>query len=844
MQNNSEESALYSQLPHVSKASRYLGNEINSVRKHPDTVDITFAFAFPDIYEVGMSHTGLHILYERMNSFDWIACERVFAPWVDMMERMQARGLKLRTLENRLPVRDCDIAGFSIEYELASATVLRMLELSGIPLTAPERDGSWPLIIAGGPCTYNPEPLADFFDAFVIGEGEDVVIELCDAVRSWKSLGPGRDKRALLNSLSAIPGIYVPLFFKTADSDTGLPRSVTPCKPGYEQVTKRIVRGFSHAPACTAPVVPYLQIIHDRAAVEIARGCTRGCRFCMAGMVYRPVREKSAAAIGDLARSCLAASGYEELGLLSLSSSDHSAIHSVLPELMRHARRDMTAVSLPSMRADSLAPDLMEEIKKVRKTGFTIAPEAGTQRLRDVINKGITRDEILATASRIFDAGWNLVKLYFMIGLPTETDQDLDGIVDLARSIAGFNRRKQVTVSISTFVPKPHTPFQWEAQDSADEIVRKQRYLMERLRAKNIQCKCHNHHLSLLEGVFARGDRSLGRLLIEAHRLGAGFESWSEHFKPELWAQAFSRAGIEPGAYLRARPLDAPLPWDHIRCGVSREFLTIERERAFAQRATPDCRRDECQGCGACGCLDARLEIAQQEPADAPSGACTSSDVHDVEAAYRYRIGYSKTGPARFLSHLELTRVFSRALRRAGLPLKYSGGFHPMPRITFHSALPVGLASEEEYCDVLLLRELAAEDIMARCAGLFPEGIRILSMEAIALKNTTVPARMRSYRIRLPADSPAASDPQRSRTLLGRFSACTELPVEMQSKKGPHTVDLKQAVQGLALDDDGSLVVHINPDAERVPRVNDIIGEILELSADERAALTVTKLRA
>jgi len=844
MKHNSQETTLYSQLPHVSKASRYLGNEINSVRKNPDTVDITFALAFPDIYEVGMSHTGLHILYERLNSFNWIACERVFAPWVDMLERMQERGMQLRTLESQMPLTGCDVVGFSIEYELACATVLRMLELAGIPLTASERDASWPLVIAGGPCTYNPEPLADFFDAFVIGEGEDVAIELCDAVREWKAVSPRRDKISLLNSLSAIPGIYVPLFFKTEEAGNGLPRSVTPCRPGYEQVTKRIVRGFSQAPACTSPVVPYLQIIHDRAAVEIARGCTRGCRFCMAGMVYRPVREKDARTICDLASSCLAASGYEELGLLSLSSSDHSAIHSVLPELMRHVRRDMTAISLPSLRVDSLAPELMEEIKKVRKTGFTIAPEAGTQRLRDVINKGITRDEILTTASRIFAAGWNLVKLYFMIGLPTETDEDLDGIIELVRAIAGINHRKQVTVSISTFVPKPHTPFQWEAQDGADEIVRKQRYLMERLRAKNIQCKCHNHHLSLLEGVFARGDRALGRVLIEAHRLGAGFESWSEHFKPDLWEQAFSRAGIATDMYLRARPLDAPLPWDHISCGVSREFLALERERAFAEHATPDCRRDGCQGCGACGRLDARLEIAQDGRAVARPGAGTPSDDQNGDAAHRFRIGYTKTGPARFLSHLELTRVFARALRRAGLPLKFSSGFHPMPRITFHSALPVGLESEEEFCD-MLLRELPAASMIERCAQHFPAGIHILSVKAIAPHDKTVPGKTRAYRVRLQAaPGSAAPPPQRTRALLAQFTARSEQPFEMQSKKGPHTIDLKQAVGSLSIIDDGSFMLHINPAAERVPRINDIIGEILDLPAEARAALSIIKLRA
>jgi len=839
-----EESTLSTELPFVSKASRYLGNEINSVHKNPEEVDITFAFAFPDIYEIGMSHTGMHILYEHLNSFDWIACERVFAPWVDMQERMQSHSKLLHTLENQLPVRQCDIVGFSIEYELASSTALRMLELSGIPLLASERDNSCPLVIAGGPCTYNPEPLADFFDAFVIGEGEEVTIELCDAVRTWRSRSPKRDKTSLLNILSEIPGIYVPLFFKTANASNDYPQAVTPCKPGYDTVTKRIVRDFNHAPTCTTPVVPYLQIIHDRAAVEIARGCTRGCRFCMAGMVYRPTREKNADTICSLARECLSSSGYEELGLLSLSSSDHSAIQRVLPELMQQAQSETIAVSLPSLRVDSLEPAMMNEIKKVRKTGFTIAPEAGTQRLRDVINKGITGEEILTTATRIFEAGWNLVKLYFMIGLPTETDQDLDGIVDLARSIAKLNNRKQVTVSISTFVPKSHTPFQWEAQDSAEEILRKQRYLMDRLRVRNIKCKCHNHHLSLLEGVFARGDRQLGSLLLEAHKLGAGFEAWSEHFKPELWEQAFCNAGIDQDAYLKARPLDAPLPWDHIRCGVNRQFLALERERALAVQTTSDCRRSECQGCGVCDNLNAHLEIA--------TSAKAASQKFDIEPApeapaddttARYRINYAKTGPARFLSHLEITRVFSRALRRARLPLKFSCGFHPMPKITFHSALPVGLESEEEWCDVLLLSEVSPANIVERCTPLFPEGITFLGVTAIELKNKTVPVKMRSYRVAFPKNVAGTPDPDHVQTQLENFHNREVQSVDIQRKKGIKTVDLKHVVQSLTINTDNEFLLQLNPAAEFVPRVDEIIGTIFDVSGDIRAGLAITKLR-
>ncbi len=511
---------------------------------------------------------------------------------------------------------------------------------------------------------------------------------------------------------------------------------------------------------------------------------------------------------------------------------------------MQHAQAKTIAVSLPSLRVDSLSPAIMDEIKKVRKTGFTIAPEAGTQRLRDVINKGITDEEILTTATHIFNAGWNLVKLYFMIGLPTETDQDLDGIVDLARSIAKINHRKQVTVSISTFVPKPHTPFQWEAQNSADEILRKQRYLIDRLRAKNIKCKLHDHHLSLLEGVFARGDRRLGKLLLEAHKLGAGFESWSEHFKPDLWEQAFSLSGINPDTYLKARRIEDPLPWDHINCGVSKQFLALERERAFTARPTSDCRSTACQGCGVCDTLNANLEIASTAKAAVKAPAINTIPlVSGDDPAYRYRINYTKTGQARFLSHLELSRVFSRAMRRACLPLRFSCGFHPMPKITFHSALPVGIESEAEWCDIQLVQNLSSESILERCTRLFPEGINILSITSIPLKNKTITDKIRSYRIAFPEHVPGAPNRERTQELLVKFQHRDSFPFEMQRKKGIKTIDLKHVVQTLSINSDNSLLLNLHPDAVSVPRIPEIIGEIFELSGDTPTGLDITKLR-
>ncbi|MBN2109401.1 MAG: TIGR03960 family B12-binding radical SAM protein [Deltaproteobacteria bacterium] len=827
-------------LPFVSKASRYLGNEINAVKKDPEAIDLTFAFAFPDVYEVGMSHLGLQILYHVLNSMPGIACERAFAPWPDDMEaEMKAAGLPLATLESGIPLRQCGIVGFSLEYELCYATVLRMLDLSGIPLKAAERDSSWPLVIAGGPSTCNPEPVADFFDAFVIGEGEEVLPELCRAYLRWKQ--SGEDKNSLLEALAGIAGIYVPSFFSITYNDNGTIRQITPLKKGCDHVDKRIITGFSHAPWCAKPVVPYMQIIHDRAGIEIARGCTRGCRFCMAGMIYRPVREKSVDRLCELSRETLSGSGYEELGLLSLSSGDYSGIQPLLGALMREHRSKKIAMSLPSLRVESLTAELIEEIRQIRKTGFTIAPEAGTQRLRDAINKGFTDTDILSTATRIFAAGWNLVKLYFMIGLPTETTQDIEGIVELCRALGRLDRRKNINVSISTFVPKPHTPFQWEAFEPAGSIVEKQQYLKDSLRSRTVKVTYHDHRLSLLEAVFSRGDRRLADVLVQAHSLGAGYDAWSEHFDHLLWDQAFKKAGIDTAFYLKERSTDEILPWDHISYGVTKAYLLNEREKARRGEMTPDCRHGQCSGCGVCDGTDVKPELYPAGPQTAPHAARGMIPEPDP---FRYRLAYTKEGAARFISHLEFSSSFARALRRAGLPLRYSQGFHPLPRVTFHEALPVGLECSYALCDIELTEPVPAGDIRHKLNRELPDGITILTVEENILKSAPAPDTIKKYRVLFPENSglhfPGTDGLDRS---IAGFHARGSCLMQVEKKDRSVEVDLKKIIMDLALDADGKILMTLDAAGHSMPKIPAIMAVLFGLGAREQKSLRITKMK-
>ena len=592
-------------LARVEKPARYTGGELNSVMKDAAEVEIRFAFCFPDTYEIGMSHLGMKILYHVLNERSDTWCERVFAPWQDMELQMRERGVPLFGLESQEPISQFDLLGFTLQYEMSYTNILNMLDLAGVPLRSVDRLGG-PFVCAGGPCAVNPEPLAPFVDFFMIGEGEEVINEVMDAYSAWKKSGAERIE--FLKALTKVEGVYVPLFYDVEYKVDGTIKNFVAKDGAPQSIRKRIVRDLDNASYPDKVIVPFLDIVHDRIMLEIFRGCIRGCRFCQAGFIYRPVREKSPETLINLARDLIDNTGYEEIGLLSLSTSDYTCLEELATPLVDEMEERKVSFSLPSLRIDSFSIDLMKKAQKVRKSGLTFAPEAGTQRLRDVINKGVTEEDLFRSAKTAFEGGWSGVKLYFMLGLPTETMEDVDGIAELARGVLHIwyavpkeLRKKQLTLSVSasSFVPKPFTPFQWVAQDTGEMLRDKQMRLRDKIRDKKISFKYHESSISLLEAVFARGDRRVAEVLEAAWRKGCKFDSWDEHFKLELWLEAFKEAGIEPTFYAnRVRDFSEKLPWDHIDVGVSKEYLMDEARLAVEEKITPNCRV-ECTACGA-----------------------------------------------------------------------------------------------------------------------------------------------------------------------------------------------------------------------------------------------------
>lgn len=604
-------------LPRVTKPTRYLGTELNSVHKNLDEMDVKFCFAFPDVYEVGMSHLGLRILYHLLNEQPGVACERTFAPWVDMEEEMHKAGLPLFSLESLRPVRDFDLVGFTLQYEMSFSNILNMLHLAGIPLRTKDRGPEDPFILGGGPCAYNPEPLAPFFDFIVLGEGEEVILEIVEAYKQWKRSGDSRE--GFLQQVAALPGVYVPSFYEVLYKEDGTVKQVKPNRPEVPAtVTKRIIEDLDKAYFPTKPIVPFMEIVHDRIMLEVFRGCARGCRFCQAGVIYRPVREKQPEVLKQQARELVDRTGYSEISLASLSTADYSAIGELVHDLLDEFAEQGVGVSLPSLRLDAFSIDLAKEVQRVRKTGLTFAPEAGTQRLRNVINKNVKEQNLVDAVSAAFAEGWTSVKLYFMIGLPTETREDLDGIAHMARLVVDTYRRikgaqkgkgVKVTVSTSSFVPKAHTPFQWVAQDPVPTLQEKQEYLKKIMRDRQIEYNWHDAELSFIEAIFARGDRRVADVLERAWRKGCKFDGWSEHFHFDRWMEAFAECGLEPAFYAnRVRNYQEVLPWDHLTSGVDKYFLWQEYEAALAEQTTRDCRND-CALCGICGVLGTQILV-------------------------------------------------------------------------------------------------------------------------------------------------------------------------------------------------------------------------------------------
>lgn len=595
----------------IEKPARYIGNEVNSVMKDPEQVDIRFAMCFPDVYEIGMSHLGIQILYHMFNERPDVWCERVYSPWPDLDARMRKDNIPLFALESQDPIRAFDFLGITIQFEMCYTNILQVLELSGIPLEASERTEEDPIVIGGGPCVYNPEPIAEFFDVFYIGEGETVYDQLFDVYK--KNKAEGKSRREFLEAACQIPGIYVPMFYDAEYQEDGTLHSFTRnYEKAPEMIEKQVLMDVTHAPYPKAPVVPFIKATQDRVVLEIQRGCIRGCRFCQAGMIYRPTRERDVEELKKWADTMLKKTGYEEISLSSLSSSDYSKLPELINYLMEICPERGVNISLPSLRIDAFSLDVMKKVQDIKKSSLTFAPEAGSQRMRNVINKGLTEEDILEGAGKAFEGGWNKVKLYFMLGLPTETEEDIKGIAHLSEKIAERyyeipkdqrNGKCQITASSSFFIPKPFTPFQWAPMNRKEEFLEKARIVKAEVRAmlnqKSIRYNYHEADISMLEGVLARGDRRTAKVVLQAYRNGALFDSWSEYFRPEAWEKAFEETGIDPDFYtVRERSVDELLPWDFINAGVSKKFLIREWEQAKAETVTPNCRQ-RCSGCGA-----------------------------------------------------------------------------------------------------------------------------------------------------------------------------------------------------------------------------------------------------
>ncbi len=594
-------------LSNVEKPTRYTGGELNCVLKNPDEVDVRFGFCFADTYEIAMSHLGLKILYHTLNNREDTFCERVFAPWTDMEQEMRTRGMRLFALESGDEITHFDMLGFTLQYELSYSNIINMLDLAQIPALSQDRDETYPIICAGGPCAYNVEPLADVFDFVMLGEGEEMIHEVVEAYKNWKKSGK-KDKKDYLRTIAKIDGIYVPSFYDVEYNEDNTIKSITPNQEEAPQtIKKRIMPDFDNTYAPDTIIVPFGDVVHDRVMLEVMRGCMRGCRFCQAGYIYRPLRERKPDTLLNLADKLLTCSGYDEISLSSLSTSDFGGLGDLTSGLLDITEEKKIGLSLPSLRIDNFSLELMNKVQKVRKTGITFAPEAGTQRLRDVINKNITEDNIMQSTSMLFKGGWTNVKLYFMIGLPTETKEDVEGIADLAQKVLDqyFAIPKEeranninITVSTSSFVPKPFTAFQWEPQDSREMLIEKQNVLKSAIKSKRIRYNWHDNKTSYLEGVFARGDRRLCSVILKAVEKGCKFDGWGEHFNFDLWMEAFDEVGINPDFYnARRRDYDEILPWEHIDVGVTKEFFMRESEKAKMAQTTPHCR-EKCSNCG------------------------------------------------------------------------------------------------------------------------------------------------------------------------------------------------------------------------------------------------------
>ena len=821
----------------VSGPSRLLGSEINAATPKKTPL-ASIALLFPDVYDIGMCHLGYKIVYHSLNAAPDLSCERCFCPEPELERAMRDRGLGLTALESGRPLKEFDLIGFTLPHEMVGTNLLTMLDLAGLPLSADARTEADPIVIAGGPAAFNPEPMADFLDAVLLGDGETGALELARKVGELRRAKVVRSE--LLAELTKIDGVYVPGLYRPVYAQ-GRFNGFEITEPAPDRVTKRTEPDLDDMAAPVDQIVPFGSPIQDRLVVELARGCTRGCRFCQAGFLYRPVRERSPERLLQLARDSLAATGYDELSLLSLSAGDYSCFHPLLEALMNQCGPDRVAVSLPSMRADSYDRRTAEIIKRVRTTGLTLAPEAGSDRLRRVINKNLTEEQIVAAARAARQSGWKLLKLYFMIGLPSETEADLQALVDLVSKVVFAAPGLRVNVSVGLFAPKPITPFQWAEQLDSGQARSRMSFIREGLkRFRNVRFKWNSVETARLEGLISRGDRRLGPVIREAWERGARFEAWSEHFDWAPWQAAMDQAGLTDAEYLAARPTDQPLPWDHLSA-VDKSYLLSEKAKAERAEQTADCRTGACQGCGLCDFSEIRpITVAWPDRPEAigesaPEQADETTTQPESQIRRKIIVVYAKTGAAVWFGHLELAKLLYRAFRRAGITVGYSQGFHPQPRISFPEALPVGAASLAEWLQVEVIDDRPAEELGRLLAEQLPAGLEIREAFEPRGKVRTKASR---YLVEI-IDGPLL-DQDRARARAAEFMAAKEAIYTRVRPKRTRQVDLRRAVSELTVTGPDRFELTVTPVLEApTGRADETADHIFGLKPDQ---LAITKL--
>ncbi|NOX87847.1 MAG: TIGR03960 family B12-binding radical SAM protein [Calditrichaeota bacterium] len=804
-----EKILLKSLLPAVLKPGRYIGNELNTVHKDIKKIKSHVALAFPDVYEIGMSYIGFQLLYHILNQRRDIWAERVFAPWHDMEERLRKFKVPLYGLESFTPLSEFDVIGFTLQYELTYTNILNMLNLGGIPVWSSERGEDDPFIIAGGPCSCNPEPCADFIDAFLIGDGEEAAVEIIDAVRRGRENKKSREE--ILFDLCRIQGVYVPRFYEPVYDEKGVLLEIRPTIKGAPAVIRtRLVSELKADFYPDKPIIPLIEVTHDRLSLEVMRGCTEGCRFCNAGMIYRPVRERDQNDVLKQMQEGLANSGYNEVSFLSLSISDYSQLTELMLESRRALQNTQVSVSFPSMRLDSFSEQIADFVAQVRKSGFTFAPEAGSERLRRVINKNITEEDLFKSVEIALKNGWKLIKFYFMIGLPTETDEDVLEIAHLMNRLVKMSKqygKAQFNVSVSPFSPKAHTPFQWERQNSIEEIWHKIDLLKPHLqKQRRIRLTWRDPDVSFLEGILGRADRRMGRVIYDVWKNGGKFDGWAEHFKFDLWKQVLKSHGYSWEKLTAEIPEDACLPWDHIDKGVTKNFLLKERTRAYKEQVSPDCKSDKCLACGLqrkgvfAELVDCYKKVHENvKPLSVEktsSGSGKSPAPQSAEnTSVRFRVQFKKEGYASFLSHLDLVRVFERVFRRAGVPLVYSQGFNPRPKISFGQPLALGIKSKAEFFDIEISADYGG-DLKTQVNPYLPEGLKILRVCPIKSKTSSLSQAINVSEYEIIMDGSDVSLKQIDQTI-GKIRRSPTLVIQRQRKGDLKSIDIRPFIDSI-----------------------------------------------